>query len=260
MSEDPLVMEAPRMSWAPYGRVPAPGPRSVVVSMSPVTSERVSMAPLQLARRFEAGGAQGSRARATPRSAPRSPATQAAPRATPVPERYRAPAAPPRVGGAPGAPAAVSGADWAQQAERWVPGLEQTVQRWLPGAEQAVRRWAPEVEQRVRRRAPELVRRLDQAGPPPPGDRGAPGGPWRPPVQARPSGFTLPFDPLAVVAIVLAFLFPPLGVVVALISLNRARQNDVSPALSVIALLVAIGMNLVAFGGLAALGGLLQSG
>ena len=50
----------------------------------------------------------------------------------------------------------------------------------------------------------------------------------------------MPFDPLAIVAIIASFFFGPVGLFLAFSSLGRARKNGVSPALSVIALLVGI--------------------
>jgi threonine/homoserine/homoserine lactone efflux protein len=59
------------------------------------------------------------------------------------------------------------------------------------------------------------------------------------PTSASPS---LPFDPLAIVAIIAAFFFGPVALLMAITSIGRARKNGVSAALSVVALLVAVAM------------------
>ncbi len=57
---------------------------------------------------------------------------------------------------------------------------------------------------------------------------------------------------MALGALIAAFFFGPLGVLLALASIGRARKNQVSVTVSVIALLVAIVMTAVTLGAVGA--------
>lgn len=230
----------PILSWAPYGRgAMTVGARTV--SMSPVMSTRVSMAPVQVTRSMR--GESGPAVTMAPVSM--APVTMSPVPAPPVTSRPPAPAAPrtarPPAPSAPrtAAPTTQYRTAGPQAAPRTVmpTAFETTTQRTA-----ARRTHRPtQAERTAAQGARAAERGYPMPPPPPPGGR--PGGPSRagypPQAGTRPRA---PFDPLAIVAIIASFFFGPVGLLLAITSIGRARRSGASIALSLIALLVGVAM------------------
>ena len=232
----------PILSWAPYGR----GATTVVVRtvpMSPVMSTRVSMAPVQVTRSMR--GESGPAVTMAPVSM--SPVTMspvpAPPMPTPAPPVRTAPrtARPP----APTAPRTAAPSTRYRTAEPQAAprtaaptAFESTTQRTA-----ARRTHRPTQAERTAARGARAAARGLPMPPPPPPRPSTTGYPRPVPVESR-----VPFDPLAIVAIIASFFFGPVGLFLAITSIGRARKSGASIALSVIALLVGVAMTTSQFG------------
>lgn len=232
------------LSWAPYGRG-AMTASARTVSMSPVMPTRISMAPVQVKRSM--AGADGAGITMAPVSI--APVTM-----SPVPPAPPAPARPVPSAPRTSAPSTRyrSGAPTAGPQSAHVSVVESATSR------AAARRTArPTAERTAARGGRPATRGVPMPPPPAPGARPRPGVPSTAGYpRPTPAAQSLPFDPFAIVAIIAAFFYGPLGLLLAITSIGRARKNRVSVALSVVALLVAVAMTTFQFGLGSVLGGL----